>query len=125
MLRSVPIDSAMLAIQFKIVNCLHNLNAIQMEKESWFRNILVYVGIVVIPLLIVGNIATCATAKRVGADCCDGTSTTATSSGACSGHGGVRNWRKHYWFSDMDEPWKSIGRAFSGISLEDSQCQGE
>jgi len=29
---------------------------------------------------------------RVGAYCNDGTTSTATGSGACSGHGGVRDW---------------------------------
>ena len=96
-----------------------------MEKESSVGNVIVYLGLAVFVLLILGNIATCATSRKVGADCCDGTSTTATSSGACSGHGGVRNWRKHYWYSDMEEPWKSIGHAFSGVSLEESQCKDE
>ncbi|MBL7877433.1 MAG: hypothetical protein JNL53_17340 [Cyclobacteriaceae bacterium] len=29
---------------------------------------------------------------RVGAKCKDGTTSTATGSGACSGHGGVKEW---------------------------------
>lgn len=66
-----------------------------MDKEPGIRNVIVYLALAVVVLLIAGNIATCATSRKVGADCCDGTSTTATSSGACSGHGGVRNWRKH------------------------------
>jgi hypothetical protein len=34
----------------------------------------------------------CAAANRTGAICNDGTTSTATGSGACSSHGGVKNW---------------------------------
>jgi hypothetical protein len=34
----------------------------------------------------------CPASQRTGAICNDGTTTTATGSGACSSHGGVRSW---------------------------------
>jgi hypothetical protein len=34
----------------------------------------------------------CPSASRTGCECNDGTSSTATGSGACSGHGGVKCW---------------------------------
>lgn len=41
---------------------------------------------------------TCASRRRYGATCSDGTSSGAISSGACSHHGGVRYWKHKYWW---------------------------
>ncbi len=44
---------------------------------------------------------TCGTRKRDGAKCWDGTRSYATGRGACSHHGGVRNWTYEYWWEDL------------------------
>ncbi len=41
---------------------------------------------------------TCATRKRDGCNCRDGTVSSATGSGACSWHGGVSSWTHEYWW---------------------------
>jgi hypothetical protein len=41
---------------------------------------------------------TCATRKRSGCHCRDGSNSSATGSGACSWHGGVRYWKHTYWW---------------------------
>jgi len=41
---------------------------------------------------------TCATRKRDGCICRDGTNSSAIGSGACSWHGGVRHWTYLYWW---------------------------
>jgi len=48
------------------------------------------------------NMYTCATSKRVGAQCCDETMSSATGSGACSHHDGVMCWEYEYWYSKSD-----------------------
>lgn len=40
-----------------------------MDKEPGIRNVIVYLALAVVVLLIAGNIATCATSRKVGADC--------------------------------------------------------
>ncbi len=79
-----------------------------MTKEK-FINILLGVPLTLLVLYVmVGNLATCASKKRIGAECCDGTISNATGEGACSNHDGVRRWRHTYWYSDMDEPFKTL-----------------
>lgn len=55
----------------------------------------------ILPLLLVAFLISCSEddpqtvcdpGDRIGARCKDGTSSTATGSGACSGHGGVEYW---------------------------------
>jgi hypothetical protein len=58
--------------------------------------------------IFIGNVVSCSTAKRIGAECCDETFSDATGSGACSWHGGVRRWRYKYWYSDLDDPYCSF-----------------
>jgi len=52
--------------------------------------------------IVIGLIAfiffTCVSRHRVGCHCFDGTNTSATSSGACSHHGGVMYWKHDYWW---------------------------
>jgi hypothetical protein len=60
-----------------------------MKKSAWKFSITVILASV---MTIGGSIAQ-ATRHRVGAVCNDGTSSTATGSGACSHHGGVSCWK--------------------------------
>ena len=41
---------------------------------------------------------TCASRDRSGCHCWDGSESSATSSGACSHHGGVMYWEHEYWW---------------------------
>jgi hypothetical protein len=49
-------------------------------------------------LIIVMVLFTCASQKRVGCHCNDGTESSATGRGACSHHGGVMYWKNEYWW---------------------------
>lgn len=77
----------------------------QIKSESNFKYILVVFFLLYI---IIGNIVSCASSRRIGAICEDETKSNATGSGACSHHGGVDQWRYKYWYSDLDEPYKSF-----------------
>ena len=52
----------------------------------------------IIVSLIAITLFTCATRKRKGATCWDGSSSGATGSGACSSHKGVMYWEHKYWW---------------------------
>jgi hypothetical protein len=58
------------------------------------KNIICFVALVVLTACadITGPTDNNSTARRVGAICNDGTKSSATGSGACSSHGGVRVW---------------------------------
>ena len=77
---------------------------------------------IVVLYFILGNIVTCVSKKRIGAECCDETLSSATGSGACSHHGGVRQWRYEYWYSDIDEPYNSIFKHTIGGSRSENNC---
>jgi len=49
-------------------------------------------------LFVIMSLITCASRKRIGAKCYDGTNSYSTSSGTCSHHGGVKNWKYEYWW---------------------------
>lgn len=50
-------------------------------------------------LLISFVLFTCGIRTRKGANCWDGSHSSATGSGACSHHHGVRNWKHDYWWN--------------------------
>ena len=92
-------------------------------KKFWLQALGFKILTLFIIYFIVGNLITWASAKRVGAECCDQTTTSATDSGACSHHGGVRRWKKTYWYSNMDAPYKTFFKHTVGGRLEDSKCE--
>lgn len=99
------------------------MNTNNTSSNEWLKSLGLKIGIIFIIYFIFGNLLTCATAKRIGAECCDETISNATGSGACSHHGGVRHWRKSYWYSDLDEPYKSFFKYTVGGRLGDSMCE--
>jgi hypothetical protein len=78
-----------------------------MKKDSnsnfgWF--VIVIIAGLWLLSTILANVYAYASRKSIGAECCDEWFSNSTSSGACSGHGGVRNWRYHYWYHDTKHP---------------------
>jgi hypothetical protein len=63
------------------------------ENDFSFKY-LKYIAITLIFLMFF----TCASRKRVGATCKDGSTSYSTGSGTCSHHNGVRRWRYEYWW---------------------------
>ncbi len=51
-------------------------------------------------MLFLSGCVTCATRKREGCKCWDGSNSYAVGSGACSHHGGVMYWKHHYWWDN-------------------------
>lgn len=49
-------------------------------------------------VLFILTFFTCASRKRVGAICRDGTSSSSYGSGTCSHHNGVSSWKYEYWW---------------------------
>lgn len=64
---------------------------------------LVEVGFYSFLFLLLGGLITECTAPREGANCGDGSHSSATGRGACSWHGGVSSWDKDYWWEDDSE----------------------
>ena len=60
-----------------------------MKKAAWR----ILFAVVLASVMTIGGSATQTTRHRIGAVCNDGTSSTATGSGACSHHGGVSCWK--------------------------------
>jgi len=60
-----------------------------MRKAAWK---ILFIGVLA-SVMTLGGGAAQDTRHRIGALCNDGTSSTATGSGACSHHGGVRCWK--------------------------------
>jgi hypothetical protein len=85
----------------------------EVSKRSQFLMLTIPIFVI---YLTIGGLLTWATSTRIGAECYDGTFSSATGSGACSHHEGVRHWKKEYWYSDMDEPYKSFFRITIGGS---------
>jgi hypothetical protein len=61
----------------------------KMKQAAWK----VLFTLVLTSVMALGGMQAQITRHRVGATCEDGTASTATSSGACSHHGGVRCWQ--------------------------------
>lgn len=67
-----------------------------MSTEQKSNNI----GCILIFIIVLAFITFTAGGKRIGCKCNDGTDSYATGSGACSHHGGVRYWKRKYWWQD-------------------------
>ena len=50
--------------------------------------------------------------ERIGSRCCDEWDSSATGSGACSGHGGVREWEVKYHYEEYEEPINTVHKIF-------------
>ncbi len=55
-------------------------------------------GCLILIAVVLLLLYTCGSRKRIGATCRDGSSSYSTSSGTCSHHNGVRNWKYEYWW---------------------------
>ena len=120
---TVPIQNT-LHTNKEPVTTVNKESTVITTKNQKTKNILfAYSFMIFFLYLIIGNLTTCVTAKRIGAECCDGTISDATESGACSYHGGVQRWRKTYWYSDMNEPWSSFFQITLGnVNTDSHDC---
>ena len=64
--------------------------------------------LLIIPYIIIGLITYNVEKRRIGAICCDDWNSEAKGSGACSYHGGVREWRVSYQYNDYEEPVNTL-----------------
>jgi hypothetical protein len=62
---------------------------------------------ILIPYFIIGFLSYNVEKKRIGAVCCDDWKSKATGSGACSSHGGVREWEIDYNYKEYAEPFNT------------------
>jgi hypothetical protein len=89
-------DHLKLTIEQERTEKNEQINKIIIEKqESKFKILLILFF-----TLMIGGCYTCGTKEKIGAKCMDGTSSSATGTGACSHHGGVRYWKYEYWWDD-------------------------
>ena len=77
-------------------------------KTSWVTSIL----IIGISYFIIGILTYNVKKERIGAVCCDEWNSSATGSGACSSHGGVREWEIKYHYEEYDEPFNTVHKIF-------------
>ena len=67
---------------------------------------------ILIPYFIIGIITYNVKKERIGAVCCDEWNSSAKGSGACSSHGGVREWEIKYHYEEYDEPFNTVHKIF-------------
>jgi len=77
-------------------------------KTSWVTSII----IIGISYFIIGILTYNVKKERIGAVCCDEWNSSATGSGACSSHGGVREWEIKYHYEEYDEPFNTVHKIF-------------
>lgn len=77
-------------------------------KTSWVTSIL----IIGTSYFIIGILTYNVKKERIGAVCCDEWNSSATGSGACSSHGGVREWEIKYHYEEYDEPFNTVHKIF-------------
>jgi hypothetical protein len=77
-------------------------------KISWVKSIL----IIGVSYFIIGILTYNVRIERIGAVCCDEWNSSATDSGACSYHGGVREWEVKYRYEEYDEPFNTVHKIF-------------
>lgn len=70
--------------------------------------------------LVQGCLTTSLYSYRIGATCNDGTSSSATGSGACSHHGGVAQWRMATGYSKSETECRTEAEVLLGIKTPDS-----
>jgi hypothetical protein len=63
---------------------------------------------ILISYFIIGLLTYNVQKKRIGAVCCDDSKSLATGSGACSFHGGVREWEISYKYNEYKEPFNTL-----------------
>ena len=64
--------------------------------------------VIMLPYIIIGLLTYNVEKKRIGAICCDDWRSESKGSGACSFHGGVREWRVRYQYNDYVEPLNTL-----------------
>ncbi len=62
---------------------------------------------ILIPYFIIGFLSYNVEKKRIGAVCCDDWKSQAKGSGACSSHGGVKEWEINYKYKEYAEPFNT------------------